>query len=59
MPISINLVECIGCGTCITFCPVNALSLPGEIFKTQVDGELCNECLICVDHCPLGAIEGV
>ena len=59
MSININQLVCIGCSVCVPSCPTDALSVPGETFKCQVDRELCNECLICVDYCTTGAIEEV
>ena len=59
MSIRIDLMECIGCGTCVTFCPEDAISVPGEIFKCQINRELCDDCLTCMDYCPIGAIEEV
>jgi len=57
--ININLLKCIGCSMCVTFCPIYALSVPGDTFKCQVDQDLCNDCLICIDYCTSDAIEEV
>lgn len=57
MPIKIDLSKCIGCSMCVTFCPVYALTVPGDTFKCQVDQELCSSCLTCIDYCTSDAIE--
>ncbi len=45
--------DCIGCGTCVDSCPVNAIVEAGDIFRITED---CTECRACVDICPVGAI---
>ncbi|MFC1943958.1 4Fe-4S binding protein [Chloroflexota bacterium] len=57
MPVSIDLSNCIGCSMCITLCPTEALSVPGETFECQVDTGLCNDCLSCIDYCTSDAIK--
>ncbi|MFC1944821.1 4Fe-4S binding protein [Chloroflexota bacterium] len=57
MSVNIDLLECIGCSMCVTFCPTEALSVPGETFKCQVDPKLCNDCLDCIDYCTSDAIK--
>jgi ferredoxin len=59
MPISIKQLACIGCSVCVPSCPVYALSVPGETFKCQIDRKLCNDCLVCIEYCTVGAIEEV
>jgi len=46
---------CIGCGTCISVCPENALSsgLEGII----IDRHLCMSCGICSEECPSAAMK--
>lgn len=46
--------ECVACGTCISECPVEAIS-EGDIYK--IDPDKCVECGTCVDACPTGAIK--
>jgi len=46
--------ECVGCGICVCFCPVDALGGFGVI---QIDHEECIECLDCIESCPMGALE--
>ena len=45
--------ECIACGTCISECPVDAIS-EGDIYK--IDADKCTDCAACVDACPSEAI---
>ncbi len=47
--------KCIGCGTCVENCPVNALTLTPEGIVTRTD--LCDLCGICADVCPTKAME--
>lgn len=44
---------CVGCGRCEPFCPSEALRAWGYL---QVDAEKCNDCLSCIEACPLDAI---
>jgi Fe-S-cluster-containing hydrogenase component 2 len=39
---------------CQTSCPSDAISVENSI--PRIDGELCTNCLACVDACPYGAI---
>ena len=45
--------DCIACGSCISECPVEAIS-EGDIYK--IDPDLCTECGTCADICPNEAI---
>jgi len=45
---------CIGCGTCVSECPVDAISLDG---KAQIDSEKCIGCAHCIAICPEKAID--
>lgn len=45
--------DCTACGTCISECPVEAIS-EGDIYK--IDPEVCTDCAACVDVCPVSAI---
>jgi pyruvate formate lyase activating enzyme len=47
--------KCIGCGTCVENCPVDALKLTSEGIIT--DTNLCDLCGICADVCPTKAME--
>jgi pyruvate ferredoxin oxidoreductase delta subunit len=50
----VNESKCVGCGLCVSFCPVGALSAWG---LCSIDEEECSECLICIDYCPVDALE--
>jgi electron transport complex protein RnfB len=45
---------CVGCGDCLARCPLEALSLPGDI--CQVDVGRCLGCGVCAAVCPSGAL---
>jgi NAD-dependent dihydropyrimidine dehydrogenase PreA subunit len=45
--------SCAACGTCISECPVGAIS-EGDIYK--IDPDTCASCGTCADVCPTGAI---
>ncbi len=49
----VNKEKCIGCGTCVEKCPVNAI-FPE---KGVVDTDRCIACLGCVNNCPADAVE--
>ncbi len=51
----VNPEACIGCGTCIDECPMNALNLIDDISTVNIDR--CIGCGVCVSACPEGAIE--
>lgn len=45
--------DCIACGTCISECPVGAIS-EGDIYV--IDPDVCTDCGSCADVCPSEAI---
>jgi len=45
--------DCIECGTCISECPVNAIS-EGSPYK--IDAKTCTDCGNCASVCPADAI---
>jgi len=45
--------ECIACGSCLSECPVNAIS-DGDAYV--IDPEKCTDCGTCADVCPSEAI---
>lgn len=52
--------KCIGCGTCVKFCPEAAIELAKNVErKTQnigIDYEFCKGCGVCANVCPAKAI---
>lgn len=52
----IDFDVCIGCGQCVPYCPVGAISLEGDLF--EIDFDECAECGSClrVADCPVDAI---
>jgi len=40
--------QCSGCGTCLSYCPYNAISMVGEV--AVIDQNLCVECGNCIRH---------
>jgi thioredoxin reductase (NADPH) len=51
----INLIECIGCGSCVRACPEDVLGIVGGR-ATVVHGMRCVGHAVCADACPVGAI---
>ena len=49
----VNGDKCVGCGLCVSFCPVEALKAWG---LCRVDADKCNDCLVCLDYCPVDAL---
>ena len=47
--------RCIGCKTCLSVCPENALSMTKQ--GIQIDRSLCNACGVCATECPGTALE--
>lgn len=45
---------CVGCGTCVTGCPNEAIFEKDGSF--YVNPEKCEACGECLDFCPVGAI---
>lgn len=48
--------ECIGCGECIPYCPMGAISPHDGM--VAIDQEMCVECGVCLrsSHCPVDAL---
>lgn len=46
--------DCVACGTCISNCPVEAIS-EGDIYV--IDADTCIDCGTCAGVCPTEAIE--
>ena len=53
----VNREKCSGCGTCVDYCPVDAIALVEG--KARIDGVRCIGCGECVTVCPEGAIPPV
>lgn len=45
---------CVGCGKCVTACPLNNIRLSGD---RPVWGKNCTHCMACICGCPAEAIE--
>ncbi|WP_048059140.1 4Fe-4S binding protein [Methanococcus vannielii] len=45
---------CVGCGTCVPFCPNGAIT---SIGNAEIECEKCTKCGLCVSYCPLNAIK--
>ena len=46
--------ECVSCGTCVSECPVDAISECDG--KYVIDADACVDCGYCEAACPTGAI---
>lgn len=46
--------ECVACGTCVSECPVEAISEGDPIYK--IDADKCTDCGSCKEVCPSEAI---
>lgn len=54
MPIKIDVEECVGCGACQDFCPVECIMVDEVASIMGVDE--CTECGACVEECPMECI---
>ena len=50
----VNKDVCVGCGTCVENCPVNAISMVDGV--AHIDKEICINCGSCLGACPVNAI---
>ena len=46
--------KCIGCGSCLSLCPVSALTLEAD--SIEINREICIGCLKCTKSCPSKAL---
>lgn len=54
----VNKEKCLGCGTCVPYCPEAVIELKGENGKKKafIDYDFCKGCGVCVTVCPQKAI---
>lgn len=52
----VNKNKCIGCGTCVAMCPVQAIQI-GVDGKAEIDKNICIRCHTCESVCPVNAIK--
>ncbi len=52
----VNQKKCIGCGTCVAICPVEAISFDKNK-KAKIDKTKCILCGACKASCPVSAID--
>ncbi len=50
----VNKDTCTGCESCVDSCPVEAISMDGELAVISADD--CIDCGACVGECPVEAI---
>ncbi len=51
----VDMNKCIGCGICERFCPDGCIALNNK--QCIIDYAYCKVCLICMNECPVKAIE--
>ena len=58
--VEVDSEECFSCGTCVSLCPVEAISMDKD-GSVVFDREKCvgSTCSVCVDACPTRAIKSV
>lgn len=56
----VNKEKCVGCQTCVPFCPDSAIDMaecPGfKGKKADIDYDFCKGCGVCAQVCPYAAI---
>jgi NAD-dependent dihydropyrimidine dehydrogenase PreA subunit len=55
--INISKNKCVGCGICITYCPVDAIFINNGV--AEVDHDKCIFCRSCIEECPQNAIREI
>jgi len=58
--VEVDADECFSCGTCVSLCPVEAISMDKD-GSVVFDRDKCvgSTCSVCVDACPTRAIKSV
>ena len=55
MIVEVDANDCVGCETCVSECPVEAISMVDD--KALIDQDKCTQCQTCVEACPAEAIK--
>ncbi len=56
----IDVSACIGCGTCVEYCPMDVLKMDGQSQKAFIKYlRDCQDCFLCERVCPNSAIRCV
>jgi len=50
----VDKTKCIGCSTCVPYCPEAAIEVRDK--KAEIDFEYCKGCGVCAQVCPVKAI---
>ena len=50
-----NKENCVECGICLTYCPVNSIEFKSD--KYIINYDFCKGCGICSNECPKTAID--
>ncbi len=54
MSSKVNTSLCTGCESCVSVCPVEAISMVSS--KASIEADKCVDCGACVSECPVEAI---
>lgn len=55
MKILVNKDECVGCGACIKYCPMDAIQILTK--EAKINEQKCIKCKACITACMFDAIE--